>query len=154
MKRLKFEKHGMRHSPEYKAWDNMKNRCYGASALAGSHPYYAMKGVTVCERWRNSFIAFYEDMGPRPENMSLDRINSNGNYEPLNCRWANQSIQNLNRIFTNRDYPNGIWKCPNLKSNPFKVSFRKKHLGYFSTLGEAIIVRKKAEIEYGYISRR
>jgi hypothetical protein len=58
------------------------------------NPHYI--GVTICDRWQK-FENFLEDMGERPEGCSLDRIDSNGNYEPSNCRWATDAQQSQNR---------------------------------------------------------
>jgi hypothetical protein len=77
----------------------MKNRCFNVN----NHTYhlYGGRGITVCQRWADSFPAFLADMGPRPtKDHSIDRINNDGNYEPSNCRWATHSEQMKNRHWT------------------------------------------------------
>lgn len=88
-------KHGWHGTPEYRAWKAMRTRCTWSK-----HAYwnrYGGRGIKVCERW-SEFAFFLEDMGPRPEGCtSIDRINKDGDYEPLNCRWADWKTQANNR---------------------------------------------------------
>lgn len=83
-------------TPEYSIWKTMKDRCFRRA-----NPRFADwggRGITVCERWRNSFPAFLADMGARPSRLhSLDRVNNDGNYEPGNCRWATAIQQAANK---------------------------------------------------------
>jgi len=75
--------------PEYCVWLGMKKRCNPHY----KRKHYAMRGITICNEWVNSFDQFYADMGKRPSpNHQLDRINNDGNYEPTNCRWVTRSF--------------------------------------------------------------
>ncbi len=77
----------------YRAWSSMKQRCLNPKSYRYS--YYGGRGITICDRWLN-FESFLEDMGICPVGSSLDRINPNQGYNPLNCRWANQLTQRNN----------------------------------------------------------
>lgn len=88
-----FATRGKKDIPEYNAWENMKQRCYDPNKTG--YYAYGARGITVCERWKNSFPDFLSDMGKRPSSKhSLDRYpNYKGNYEPGNCRWATKEEQ-------------------------------------------------------------
>jgi hypothetical protein len=98
-------KHGKAGTATWKSWQGMLNRCRNANMKC--YPKYGGRGIEVCERW-HVFENFLADMGERPNGMTLDRIDGNGNYEPNNCRWATYSQQNRNKrdsvwIFFNGD---------------------------------------------------
>lgn len=79
----------------YNAWNSMVNRC--TSPVNRQFPNYGGRGIKVCQRWLESFDAFVDDMGVPAKDMSLDRIDVNGNYEPSNCRWATSIQQAQNK---------------------------------------------------------
>lgn len=89
-------RHGMTHSAEFRIWTGMLTRTTNANAR--SFPDYGGRGIRVCERWRDSFEAFYADMGPRPSaKHSVERRDNDGHYEPNNCYWATREQQGRNK---------------------------------------------------------
>lgn len=88
-------KHGYSGTRLYKVWVMMKQRCYNPKNF--KYPIYGGRGIKVCDRWLNSFEAFLEDMGERPEGLQVDRIDNDGDYEPGNCRWSTAKEQANNR---------------------------------------------------------
>ena len=90
-------KHGMSESRLYRTWKNMKARCSNERVLC--YPHYGGRGIAVCEEWQNSFEAFRDwalANGYR-DDLSIDRIDVNGDYCPGNCRWATIVEQNNNK---------------------------------------------------------
>jgi DNA-binding XRE family transcriptional regulator len=88
-------RHGASRSATYATWVSLKQRCLNPNRA--DYPNYGGRGITVCERWQQSFVAFLSDMGHKPAGMSIDRIDNDRGYEPGNCRWVTKTRQNRNR---------------------------------------------------------
>lgn len=93
--------HGMSNTAEYKIWCGMKKRCY--NKLCKRYQDYGGRGITMCDKWKEDFQAFYADMGPRPSSQhSIERKDCDDNYAPENCIWIPLSDQRDNRRDTHR----------------------------------------------------
>lgn len=93
---MKKERHGDYGSPEYVTWIAMKGRCHNENHSCFKS--YGAVGISVCERWRKSYVAFLADMGRKPDkSYTIDRIESSEGYHPGNCRWADAKTQSRNR---------------------------------------------------------
>ncbi len=114
--------HGMCYTKTYISWARMIQRCYYEKS--NRYYLYGAKGITVCDKWKK-FEGFYEDMGDRPDGRTLDRINSDGNYEPKNCRWATPHEQQMNRSNTNWFTYRGIRKTLYEWSRELGISYDK-----------------------------
>ena len=138
--------------PLYATWKGMRERCrYSAHK---DYHLYGGRGIRVCDTWE-SFAQFVSDMGPRPDNYTLDRIDPNGPYSKSNCRWADRLTQSTNQRprkvgFVKGAYRNnptgerGIYVLPR---GGYRVTLylskSSHHLGCFRSLPEAVEVRDR-----------
>lgn len=116
-------KHGMSHTPTYTSWRSMHNRCNNPNT--DGYDNYGGRGITMQEDWKD-FMCFLRDMGVRPEGLTLDRKDTDGNYTAGNCRWATLSEQQQNkRPFTQppgKTY--GAGECRDCSTEFTKLSSR------------------------------
>lgn len=145
--------HGLTKHPLYSTWRSMLARCYNQKN--SNYHNYGGRGITVCDRWleKDGLINFIKDMGERPDGLSLDRVDNNGNYTPENCRWASKSLQHFNkRQKDGKELPKGI-RCITLKNGESRYTAYitckgvVKFLGYFQTIEDALTARRVAELE-------
>jgi hypothetical protein len=142
--------HNKTYTPEFNVWQKMVDRCRNINNIG--YNGYGGRGIRVCDRWKEKFINFLEDMGPKPTNKhTIERKNNEGDYEPSNCRWATRREQARNRRPQRQKEIKevGVFRV----RNKFRAIIGIKgnsatHLGYFNTLDEAIIARESAKIKY------
>ncbi len=104
-KRNSQYRHGMDGTKTYRAWGRMLERCRDPR-----RKYHAGRGITVCKRWHD-FVNFYADMGDRPDGMTMERIDNDGNYEPDNCKWATHAEQSRNTRYNHLVTFQGKTQC-------------------------------------------
>lgn len=140
-------RHGMSHSKIYSIWNSMIDRCYNSNSQMFS--YYGGRGINVCHEWKGDFVSFYNYAsklhGYGVKGMTLDRVNTDGNYEPGNIRWANMRIQQINtrkQKNTSSKYKGVSWQKDRKKWKvEIKVKDKKYYLGRFKIENEAVSAR-------------
>ena len=145
-----LRQHGKSHTSTYRIWLSMNRRCENENHVA--YKNYGGRGITVCPRWKESFENFLEDMGERPANMQIDRINNNKGYFLENCRWATVSENNFNRRVqeNNKSGKTGVFwdKKRNKWCAQIIKNSKNYFVGRFENFDEAVEARKQAEIQF------
>ena len=139
----KYERHDMSDTTAYSAWKNMWARCKGYQKKQDGG--YKDRGITVCEE-RATFLKFFQDMGPPPDGLSLDRVNNDLGYYKENCRWATRSQQQLNQRPIRRNNKSGVkGVCWDSRKGKWLVTYRSKFYGYADSIEVATQIRRLAE---------
>lgn len=126
----------VKYKKAYNAWKKIKQRCYNKKV----HNYhrYGGRGIEVCDRWRYSFVNFYNDIGNMLiGNLEIDRINNDGNYCKENCRVVTRSLNCSNRGTRNKTGLSGVNKSGSKYISQIKINKKYYYLGLFNTEQEA-----------------
>ena len=152
MKRL-IEGYDSKHHPLSGTWSNMRSRCNNPKNK--DYKFYGAKGVKVCPRWDDFalFVLDLKSLGEKPNNYTLDRIDSSKDYSPDNVRWASKSKQSRNQKIkhTNKTGVSGVnkMKCGGYVAR-IHNNGERVYLGYFKNIDDAISARLNAEKELGW----
>lgn len=148
-------KHDKSYSNLYRRWSGIKQRCLNPNNC--NYKYYGGRGITICDEWKDDFLAFEKwamENGFKEE-LTIDRIDNNGNYEPDNCRWVNHSIQNINMRHKNTSGYVGICKhsVANRWYGRVKVNGKYIYTGMSEDIHEAARMRNEYIISHGLPNR-
>lgn len=124
-------------------YHGIKQRCYNTNRA--NYKYYGGRGIVICDEWLNSYQAFYEwsiANGYR-DDLTIDRIDTNGNYTPENCRWASMKEQAVNKRPWSNTGVRGV--TYDNKTQRHRVYLGRSYLGSCKSLQEAIAIRRQAE---------
>lgn len=156
-----WKKHGLSKTDLYRTWKGMKQRCYNRNSI--NYKNYGGRGITICQQWSNNFASFHDDVSPKPQGLTLDRKDNDGGYWcgkcedckqhgwPKNWRWGTRSEQGINQRISSINTSghkgislreDGKWRA-RIGANGKRV-----HLGYFTTMQEAIHAYEMAAQRY------
>ena len=140
----------IKHKRIYSIWQCMVRRCHDKTRE--NYSRYGGAGVVVCEQWRKDFISFLEWslVNGYADKLTIDRIDNTKGYEPSNCKWSNYFEQAQNKGAQKRNKLGVLGVSPQGKGYRAHIqrNNKRKHLGYFAKLEDAIEARRKAEINY------
>lgn len=147
-------KHGMINTPEYSSWLAMKDRCL--NPRSSNYPLWGGRGIKIHQPWVEDFMAFYQDVGPRPSpRHSLDRVDNDGHYEPGNVRWASRLQQTRNRRPCKTGPEHGNHKHGRTKTPEYSTwgsiktrCFNPKHDGYARYGGRGVTMCQRWRESY------
>lgn len=132
------ERHGMSSSRMYRIYNHMIWRCYNPNCK--KYPDYGGRGIVVCDDWKYSFSAFYNDMSDGYSDiLEIDRIDVDGIYEKANCRWVTRSVNNANKRPRSSKLSEGVSKNHKCNTYRSRISIEgiRYTIGHFSTESEA-----------------
>lgn len=149
-RKIATDKFGERCPRTYNSWRGMIERC--TDPKNSHYLIYGGRGITVCDRWLESFENFLEDMGERPKGLTLDRINVDGNYCKDNCQWATTHEQAFNIGVKSNNTSGRTGVMYNKKNNSWIATIGvlgvKTYLGSFPSFEAACNAREGAEIKF------
>lgn len=130
--------HGMKHTRIYGIWCGMKKRCNNPHCK--SYENYGARGIQVCEKWKNNFEAFYNwsIANGYSDNLTIDRINVNGNYSPENCRWITPFEQQSNKTNLIMITHNGESKCLSHWCKELDFDYKKAYYRFYEAKKKGI----------------
>lgn len=145
----KATKHGMCGTITYNCWSGIIKRCNNPKAT--NYKNYGGRGIKVCDRWLK-FENFLEDMGEKPENLTIERSDNKLGYCKENCCYASHTVQARNKRLDKNNKTGAPGVCWEKNSQKYRVLIgidgKRLHIGRFAKLSDAVIARKQAELKY------